>query len=639
MKKFSLAFLLTLTCSFLMAQYVEGVHIFPQPVELSLQSDGMIYNSTTKVEIETGNEESEVFIRRWITEMNEVTGYNWFLTTAKTKETLPNTIRFTLLTKPNNTLGNEGYTLDVIQNKTIISANSPAGLFYGIQSLKQILPKEILSKKLVKNKPWKVPGVKIVDYPRFQWRGLLFDVVRHYFTKEEVKQFIDEMAEYKFNILHLHLSDDQGWRIEIKSYPKLTEVGAWRVDKTGRLGTFSPPTPDEPRTYGGFYTQEDIKELVAYAKERFVEIMPEIDVPGHSLAAIASYPELSCTPGNYQVNSGEKHMNWLGGGKFTAIVDNTLCPANEKVYEFLDKVYGEIAELFPFDYIHMGGDECAKNFWQKSEAVTQLMKREGLKNYDEVQSYFVKRVGKIIESKGKKMMGWDEIMEGGIAPGATIMSWRGNKGGIEAAKLGHEVVMTPNNHVYLDLMQGDAAIEPPNYDKVYLKSSFEFNPLPDGVDPKFIKGGQANLWTEQIYNFRQVQYMLYPRAFAVSNSLWSKPQSLTWDQFIKSTEKHFERFDITQKKYSPAMYEPVIDVRTNSKGLLEVNLVKEANHVNFYYSFDNSYPDNFYPTAETWITVPKDAQMLRVISYVGDKQVGRFVSITVDDLKKRAPKK
>src|SRR5690606_34080588 len=253
-----------------------------------------------------------------------------------------------------------------------------------------------------------------------------------------------------------------GWRIEIKSLPKLTEVGAWRVERTGTFGTLSKPEPGEKATYGGFYTHEDIKEIVKYAADRFVDILPEIDVPGHSLAAIASYPELSCTTGDYYVCPGDRFMVWPGGGgHFYGLIDNTLCPANEKVYEFMDKVFTEVAQLFPFEYIHMGGDETARNFWEKSEQVKALMKREKLKNLDEVQSYFVKRMGKIIQSKGKKMIGWDEIMQGGLAPGAAVMSWRGDKGGIEAAKMGHEVVMSPNSHVYIDLMQGDGIIEPP----------------------------------------------------------------------------------------------------------------------------------------------------------------------------------
>jgi hexosaminidase len=265
-----------------------------------------------------------------------------------------------------------------------------------------------------------------------------------------VKQFIDEMVVYKYNILHWHLTDDQGWRIEIKSLPKLTSVGAWRAERTGDWGNFSEQSPEEPKTYGGFYTQDDIKEIVQYAKDRFVSILPEVDIPGHSLAMVASYPEVSCTPGEYHVNSGERFIDWHAGG-FTALIDNTLCPANEVVYQYLDKIFTEVAQLFPFEYIHMGGDECPKNFWEKSDAIAQLMKKEKLKDMHEVQSYFVKRVEKIIESKKKKMIGWDEILEGGLAPNAAVMSWRGVKGGIEAAKMGHKVVMTPNQNVYIDL--------------------------------------------------------------------------------------------------------------------------------------------------------------------------------------------
>ena len=292
------------------------------------------------------------------------------------------------------------------------------------------------------------------------------------------------MVKYKFNVLHWHLTDDQGWRIEIKSLPKLTSVGAWRVDKTGTFNTFSKPAPNEPRNYGGFYTQDDIKEVVQYAKERYVNIFPEIDVPGHSLAAIAAYPELTCTPGTYVVNSGEPFMDMASQWTFLLhLIDNTLCPANEKVYEFMDKVFTEVAQLFPFEYIHMGGDETARNFWEKSAAIKALMKKENLKNLDEVQSYFVKRMGKIIESKGKKMIGWDEILQGGLAPGAAVMSWRGMKGGIEAAKMGHEVVMTPTDFVYIDYMQGDKVLEPPVYATLRLKKSYQFEPVPEGVDP------------------------------------------------------------------------------------------------------------------------------------------------------------
>jgi len=275
-------------------------------------------------------------------------------------------IKLEILSTPNSALGNEGYRLQVTPASVSISANKPAGIFYGIQSLMQLLPKEIESKKLVQGVAWTVPCVTIDDQPRFGWRGLMLDVSRHFFTKQEVMKFMDDMVKFKFNLLHLHLTDDEGWRIEIKSLPKLTSVGAWRVERNGKWSN-SPKAadPSEPKTYGGFYTQEDIKELVKYGQERFVTIMPEIDVPGHSMAALAAYPELSCTGGDHTVYQGIPFMNWYAGGKFKAIVENGLCPANENVYEFLDKVFTEVAALFPFEYIHMGGDECAKNFGRR----------------------------------------------------------------------------------------------------------------------------------------------------------------------------------------------------------------------------------------------------------------------------------
>ena len=436
------------------------IALIPEPVYM-VKTGGM-YTLPKSIVIETnGNLELQTIAEQLVTQLKTATGYTISITP---KSGAVGSIKLMLNAAADKSLGNEGYSLVTNPSSIIIKANKPAGIFYGVQTLLQLFPKEISGKTIAHNVAWTLPAVTITDYPRFPWRGLMFDVSRHFFTKEEVKDFIDKMAEYKFNILHITLANDEGWRIQIKSLPRLTEVGAWNVKKEGTFGDFIPPTADEPRNYGGFFTQDDIKELVQYASNRYVNILPEIDVPGHSLAAIASYPDLSCTAGaeNYKVRSGEKIMDWHKGG-FDALIDNTLCPANEKVYTFLDKVFTEVAQLFPFEYIHMGGDECAKNFWEKSDQVKQLMAKEGLKNMEEVQSYFVKRVEKIIESKGKKMIGWDEILEGGLAPNAVVMSWRGMKGGIEAAKMRHEVVMTPTDFVYLDYMQGDKITEPPVY--------------------------------------------------------------------------------------------------------------------------------------------------------------------------------
>lgn len=539
-----------------------------------------------------------------------------------------------LNSSPDKAIGNEGYKLSITPGSVSLTANTPAGLFYGVQTLGQLIP--VTSTKQGATAEVSLPELTITDFPRFGWRGLMFDVSRHFFTKEEVKRYIDDMVKYKYNLLHLHLTDDQGWRIEIKSLPRLTEVGAWNVKKTGTFGTFSKPDSTEKRDFGGFYTQADIRELVQYAKDRYVNILPEIDIPGHSLAALAAYPELSGTPGNYSVNSGEKFMEWPASGHFYGLIDNTLNPAKESVYVFLDKVFTEIAALFPFEYIHMGGDETARNFWEKSDDIKKLMAKEKLKNLDEVQSYFVKRVGKIIASKGRKMIGWDEILEGGLAPGAAVMSWRGMKGGIEAAKLGHEVVMSPTTFAYIDYMQGDRLMEPPVYASLRMKKAYTFEPLPDSVNPSLIKGGQANLWTEQIYNLRQAQYMTWPRGMAIAEAVWSPKEKRNWNDFVKRVEAHFPMLDAAGTKYAPSIYEPDIKATKDGANGLKVELISEIEGVDSYYSFDNSWPDNFYPKYTTALTVPKDAVTFRVINYRGGKQVGRPMTISVADLRKRA---
>lgn len=551
------------------------------------------------------------------------------------------TISLLLNAKPDAVIGDEGYYLNVSPAGISIKANKPAGIFYGVQTLLQLFPKEIESAALVNNVKWTIPSVEITDYPRFGWRGLMFDVARHFFTKDQVKQFIDNMVRYKYNLLHLHLTDDEGWRIEIRGLPKLTEVGAWNVKKEGYFGTFSPPAANEPRNYGGFYTQEDIKELVQYARERFVDILPEIDVPGHSLAAVVSYPELSCTPEakNYVVRSGEAIMDWSRGAPPIALVDNTLCPANEKVYEFLDTVMSQVAKLFPFEYIHVGGDETPQNFWEKTPEIKELMKKEGLKNMHEVQGYFEKRLEKIVQAKGKKFIGWDEIVEAGVAPSAAVMSWRGTKFGIEAARKGHEVVMSPTTYAYLDYMQADPIIEPRIYASLRLNKTYEFEPLPEGVDPKFIKGGQANLWTEQIYNMRTLQYMLWPRAFAIAESVWSPKEKKNWNHFFNRVEKHFERFDVAEIKYARAVYDPIFEVSRGGDKKLKIKLSTEVEGLNIHYSFDNSFPDHFYPKYEGPLTPPSDAVMLKVITYKGKQPVGRMIFMPVEELEKRAGKK
>jgi hexosaminidase len=613
---------------------IAQIAIIPEPVMIK-QKDGQFKFGNT---ITIAGDQSNTSIKKTLEQLKErlfATGLPVTISDVSQKAD----ISFSLANILSPAIDKEGYILTVDPAKGVsVIANDPAGLFYGMQTLLQLFPAAIESRSTVKNMTWSLPAVEISDYPRFGWRGLMFDISRHYFNKEQIKDYINTMVKYKYNLLHLTLSNDEGWRVEIKSLPKLNSVGSWSVKRTGTFGNFIPPTDAEPRDYGGFLTHEDVKELVQYAKDRFVNILPEIDVPGHSLAAIASYPELSCTPGadKYRVRSGEKIMEWPPSGHFYGLIDNTLCPANEKVYTFLDKVFTEVAQLFPFEYIHMGGDETARNFWEKTPEIKALMAKEKLKNLDEVQSYFVKRVEKIINSKGKKMIGWDEILDGGLAPNAAVMSWRGLKGGIQAAKMGHEVVMSPTTYAYIDYMQGDPIIEPPVYASLRLSKSYEFEPVPEGVDAKFIKGGQANLWTEQVYNMRHAEYMTWPRGFSIAETVWSPKEKKNWNNFYKKVESHFARFDAAEKKYAPSMYEPDFKFTKNDKNEITVEMKTEIPDISVHYTFDNSFPDNFYPHYAGAVKVPKDAATMKVVTYRGNKQMGRLLVFPIAEMKKRA---
>ena len=528
------------------------------------------------------------------------------------------------------TLGTEGYRLTVAPDGVVICAPKAAGVFYGVQTLLQLLPPEIESTDLVEGVTWRVPCLEITDQPRFKWRGLTLDVSRHFFTKEEVKAYLDAMSRYKFNSLQLHLTDDQGWRIEIKKHPKLTQIGAWRVPRYGgNWGFFDPPHPDEEPTYGGFYSQDEIRELVAYAQERFITLLPEIDVPGHSMAALAAYPKLSCTGGPFMVNPGSK---------FYREIDNAFCPGKEATFAFLDDVFTEVAELFPGNYIHIGGDETFKGFWKECPDCKRRMQEEELKSVEELQSYFVKRVEKILTSKGKRLIGWDEILEGGLAPNATVMSWRGVDGAIAAAKKGHEVIVTPLAYYYLDLYQGNPVVEPSTYGLARLNTTYGFEPLPDGVAPELMLGIQGNLWTESVATLRHAEYMTWPRAFAIAETAWSPKDQKSWPDFVRRVERHFQRFDVADRKYARSMYDVVFTPKRTADKKLVIELSTEIPGLAVHYTFHNSFPDSHYPKYETPLTVPKYATTLRAVTCRNGRPIGRVISIPIAELEERANK-
>jgi hexosaminidase len=622
-----LLILLSMSClNFAQAQ---STNIIPEPYQVT-KGNGM-YSLPTSIVI-NAPASAKALADDIASKINTTTGR--VVNFSKSKPT----IDLQIINNP--TLGTEGYTLAVNEKGIQIQANANAGLFYGWQSVLQLLPASIYSSTLQSNIKWTIPYVSIEDKPRFAWRGMMLDVSRHFFTKSEVKTFLDDMARYKLNRFHWHLTDDQGWRIEIKALPKLTSVGAWRPERKGKWSNITTPAKDEPKTYGGFYTQEDIKEIVAYAKTKFIEVVPEIDVPGHSLAFNASYPNMSTTP-NYpfQVNAGDEIMDWEGlNGHVTARIDNSLDPSNEEVYTNLDKIFTEVAALFPFEYIHTGGDENAKNNWEKSANVQALMKREGLKNQNEVQSYFVRRIQKIVNAKGKKLMGWDEILQGGLSGDAAVMSWQGIKGGIEAAKQGHKVVMSPNDYNYIDYYQGEATAEGKVYRGLRMKTTYGYEPIPEGIDPNLILGNQANLWSEQLLNFRSAQYMTWPRGMAVAETSWSPKEKKNWNEFSKKVEQHFEKLDAANVKYAKSIYDPIVTTKSNTKGELYATMEGEIDGLSFYYTIDEAMPDNYSEVYKAPFLVPEDVTILRVISYRDGKPIGKMLNIPIESLKKRAVK-
>jgi len=604
-----------------------AIPLIPQPVEIQ-QSDGIFVltnTSTISFNNQVGHKVAEMLSQK----LNVATGFS--ITPQQDKA---GSIQLNLNKVAAAQLGKEGYFLVSAPEGVVITANEPAGLFYGMQTLLQLLPKEIESKTAIAMN-WTIPAVKITDYPRFGWRGIMLDVSRNFFTKDEVKLYIDQISRYKYNTFHWHLTDDNGWRIEIKSLPELTEVGAWRVPRFGQFGQRAEPKPGEAATVGGFYTQDDIKEIIQYAEDRNITIVPEIDVPGHSMSAIAAYPELSCTKDlNTKVNPGSSFSEWYKDGTFKMLIDNTLNPSDEKVYDFLDKVFTEVAALFPNPYIHVGGDECYKGFWTKDAGCQALMKKMNMTKPEELQAYFMKRVEGILKSKGKKLIGWDEILEGGVAPEATVMSWRGIKGGIEAAKMGHYVVMTPTTFAYLDFQQGEQTVEPSIYANLRLSKCYSYEPVPEGVDTKYILGGQGNLWTEQIVTLRHAEYMTWPRGWALAEDFWSPKETKNWTGFIQRVEKQFDRAEIAGVNYSPAIYDAIINVK-GKDGKMTVEMDSEVPGLDIYYTIDGGMPNKYSLKYTNPFEIPEGPVTLRVVTCRNGKPIGHLITLKAEDLKKR----
>ncbi len=606
---------------FLNAQY----KIIPEPLSIEYkESNSKLANEISIVDNEKYRNEINLFKIQL-----ELLGYKVNYITSKQKKNS----KFNIELLTNICSDPEGYSLELLNNLITISASESVGIFRGMSTVLQLVDnikdQQKPADQILKN-------CRIVDEPRFNWRGLMFDVSRHFFSVEDVKKYIDQMAKYKFNTFHWHLTDDEGWRIEIKSMPKLTAVGAWRSERVGKFGDGRPaPIKDEPKTYGGFYTQDEIKDVVAYAKQRHITIVPEVDVPGHSMALLAAYPELSTKKEEKFVSNGFKFSEWFGDGTFKMLVENTLNPIDENVYVALDKIFGEVAALFPGQYIHVGGDESYHGYWEEDEACRKFMKAKGMKNGLDLQGYFMRRVEKIISAKNKKMIGWDEILYGGLADGAAVMSWRGMKGGIEAAKQGHNVVMTPTEFTYIDYTQGDRSLETPIYASLYLKKAYEFEPLPDSIDPKLILGGQANLWTEAIPDLPYAFYMTYPRAFATAETLWSSKRNKNYNNFINKVEHQFDQFDKAGISICKAVYDPIVKVEKTGDKLM-CSLECETPGAQLSYTTNNTFPTKNTMVYSKPFELPLGEYNLRVTTFKNGKAIGRTLNLSREVLLERA---
>lgn len=441
------------------------------------------------------------------------------------------------------------YGISLNSESRVVYVGSEESKFYAINSLLQLIQKD--------ENGWYLQGCELTDHPAFQWRGLHLDVSRHFYTVDEVKRFIDLMALYKFNTFHWHLTDDQGWRIEIKKYPKLTEIGAFR-DSTLNGHYTDKPRTFEVKKYGGFYTQDQVREVITYAQNRYITVVPEIELPGHSRAALAAYPELSCT----------EKRNGVPG--LWGVFDDIYC-SKEETIDFMKDVLSEVVELFPSKYIHIGGDEAPKTRWKECEKCQKVISENDLHDEHELQSYFISQMDEFLTNKGKKLIGWDEILEGGLSPNAAVMSWRGVKGGIEAARQKHEVVMTPTTYCYFDYYQSGHPSEPIAIGGFLpLEKVYKFNPIPKELkeeERKYILGGQANLWTEYITSMDHLEYMTYPRALALAQSVWceEKPdfQSFLSD-FLLYQEDYLKRYNVN---FARSIHHPELEISRKKNGI------------------------------------------------------------------------
>ena len=528
--------ILSISCSQLDNDTISKRSIIPEPQELQYHDGVFVFDGSTTIFAESEFKIASHFLQKYIEE-----NAGW-----SPKEVTKD--QATIVIEKSDGAPNEGYEMTISEEKIHIKAGDPSGAFYAMQTLRQLLPDYLEATTRSDLMLFKIPTLSIKDAPAFRYRGMHLDVGRHFFDKEFIKEYISHLSMLKMNYFHWHLTEDQGWRIEILQYPNLIKHGAYREETL--IGHYNDtPQQFDGKRYGGYYTQEDIKEVVAFAKDHNVTIIPEIEMPGHAQAAISAYPELGCT--GKQVPVATK---W-------GVFENVYCP-KEETFTFLKNVLSEVMELFPGEYIHIGGDEAPKSHWKNCDDCQQLIKELGLKDEHELQSYFIKEIETFVNSNGKKIIGWDEILEGGLAPNATVMSWRGTQGAVSAAKEGHDVILTPTSHSYFDYYQADHSDEPLAIGGFLpLKKVYGFNPIPKELtneESRFVLGAQGNVWTEYMPTEEQVEYMAFPRMLAMSEVVWSGPTKdieKDYPGFLSRVEEFLPRMDALGINYANHLYD------------------------------------------------------------------------------------
>ncbi|MCK5571764.1 MAG: family 20 glycosylhydrolase, partial [Bacteroidetes bacterium] len=558
--------------------------IIPRPVHCEIRDGEFRLTEKTEVLLAPAVREVENVADLMLSYINRSTGYSLSTKPLPPGESHENAIVIRL-TEDTSVRNPEGYLLEITPRGVLLSAREPRGLFYAVQTVLQLLPPEVFAAERGSRNDWTLPALTIRDYPRFIYRGMHLDVSRHFFPAWFIKRYIDLIALHKMNVFHWHLTDDNGWRIEIKRYPKLVDVSAWRVDREdepwrGR----EPQEAGEKATYGGYYTQDEIREIVAYAAARHVTVIPEIEMPGHSSEVLAAYPELSCTGGQFTVATGGYWPN----------ID-IFCGGNDSVFVFIENVLSEVMGLFPGKYIHIGGDEADKRRWRECAKCQARISNEGLQDEEELQSYFIRHVEKFLIAHNRRLIGWDEILEGGLAPEATVMSWRGVDGGIEAAKMGHDVVMTPTSHCYFDYYQADPEFEPEAIGGfTTLKRVYSLEPVPSELtdrEASHVLGAQGNVWTEFIPTPSHAEYMSVPRMSALAEVVWTPSEDRQWEDFRQRLDLHFKRLAALAVNYSKGSY--AVEIRTipgPDQKSLQVILSSEQSDPTIRYTLDGTEP-------------------------------------------------